>query len=304
VFAADRGNTYARASLDNLASEMTSFLSEIIQNDAIDEFLIVASAGNTNSKNFISDSSSSLGWRESADSGQSGNVGSFYGSYFSAITNATVRSRIVVVGSIGLNSDGTYYQAESSNRNPDAFAPGRSIYSTLPSNNYGLMSGTSMAAPHVSGVAAMVWGANEHLSGADVKNIILNTCTDGDLNIVNANSAVKESLNETTPILATITGAVVEQGTNTPLSGVLVEVTKVGSTAVVASTTTNASGYLLLVEPNTTYNLKFTKAGYEEQTLANVNVGDTIDLGSIAMARFTTAPHGRCGMVALPCPKE
>lgn len=38
----------------------------------------------------------------------------------------------------------------------DICAPGTAIYSTLPGNHYGLMSGTSMACPHVSGVAALV----------------------------------------------------------------------------------------------------------------------------------------------------
>lgn len=44
---------------------------------------------------------------------------------------------------------------------PDVTAPGGNIYSSLNDNTYGSMSGTSMAAPHVSGVAAIV---KEYLS--------------------------------------------------------------------------------------------------------------------------------------------
>ncbi len=56
-------------------------------------------------------------------------------------------------------------------------APGSSIYSTIP-GGYKSKSGTSMAAPVVSGVAAMMLYANSSLAPAQVKSILTQTATD------------------------------------------------------------------------------------------------------------------------------
>ncbi|MBE5984718.1 MAG: peptidase S8 [Paenibacillaceae bacterium] len=57
----------------------------------------------------------------------------------------------------------------------DIAAPGTYILSTIPDNSYGYMSGTSMAAPMVTGVAAMLYSYRTDISLADVKTIILNS---------------------------------------------------------------------------------------------------------------------------------
>lgn len=57
----------------------------------------------------------------------------------------------------------------------DVIAPGGYIYSCMPNNNYGYMSGTSMATPHVTGTAGMLFAVNPSLTGAQVKTIIKNT---------------------------------------------------------------------------------------------------------------------------------
>ncbi|MDF0706925.1 S8 family peptidase [Flagellimonas okinawensis] len=55
----------------------------------------------------------------------------------------------------------------------DVFAPGAEIYSTMPNSEYEFQGGTSMAAPAVAGVAALVRSHYPNLSASQVKNIIM-----------------------------------------------------------------------------------------------------------------------------------
>lgn len=59
----------------------------------------------------------------------------------------------------------------------DLAAPGTSIISTCPNNQYSYMSGTSMAAPLVSATAALLYAGDNKLSLKDVKEIILASTT-------------------------------------------------------------------------------------------------------------------------------
>jgi len=55
----------------------------------------------------------------------------------------------------------------------DLAAPGSSIYSTLPGDRYGFLSGTSMATPHVTGAVALYASANPDASAAEIKQALL-----------------------------------------------------------------------------------------------------------------------------------
>jgi subtilisin family serine protease len=59
----------------------------------------------------------------------------------------------------------------------DVFAPGVDILSTVPGGGYERQSGTSMAAPVVSGVAALLMAYYPNLSAADVKRILIDSST-------------------------------------------------------------------------------------------------------------------------------
>jgi len=56
-------------------------------------------------------------------------------------------------------------------------APGVNIYSTLPNNSYDTLSGTSMAAPHVSGVVALMLSANPNMTTEEIRNIWTSSAT-------------------------------------------------------------------------------------------------------------------------------
>ena len=55
----------------------------------------------------------------------------------------------------------------------DVFAPGNQIYSTIPGSKYANKSGTSMAAPVVTGIAAVLKSYFPALTVAQLKRIIL-----------------------------------------------------------------------------------------------------------------------------------
>lgn len=83
---------------------------------------------------------------------------------------ANCNDTILVVGAI----DSTGVKRPSSNYGTglDIVAPGDNILSTLPNDSAGYKSGTSMACPHVSGVAALILERNSELTVNQVNCII------------------------------------------------------------------------------------------------------------------------------------
>lgn len=76
-------------------------------------------------------------------------------------------------------------------------APGHKIYSSIFKGGYDTFSGTSMATPHVSGAAALLWGVNTGLTYAEIKDRLIRSrdfvpalsrkiASSGRLNVYNA----------------------------------------------------------------------------------------------------------------------
>ncbi|MBL4662622.1 MAG: S8 family peptidase [Flavobacteriaceae bacterium] len=92
-------------------------------------------------------------------------------------TGPEISDTFITIGA--LNYDyGSEMVASFSNfgkTNVDVFAPGVKIWSTTPLNTYEYLQGTSMAAPAVAGVAAVIRSYYPNLSAKQVKQILMNS---------------------------------------------------------------------------------------------------------------------------------
>ena len=116
------------------------------------DFLIVSSAGNKD-------------------------INTVYNSWLNYIKDQRVKNHIITV--ISIKDDTSSYAASENmcyGSRIDVAAPGEDILSTVPNNSYSdEYHGTSMAAPHVSGIAGMMYSVNPDISGTEIKEIIKGT---------------------------------------------------------------------------------------------------------------------------------
>ena len=154
-YAADNGAKVINASFGKSFSPHSDWVRDALKYAAEKDVLFVHAAGNDSenidsAKNFPNDA-----------------VG----------TGPEVSDNVITVGSLtesygsGLLSSFTNYGKV----NVDVFAPGSDIYSTMPNNTYDFNSGTSMAAPNVAGVAALIRSLYPSLTASQVKKILMDS---------------------------------------------------------------------------------------------------------------------------------
>lgn len=143
-------------------------------------------------------------------------------------------------------------------------APGVGIYSTYISG-YATMSGTSMASPHVVGVAALVWEADSSLTNDDVRYQLQSTAEDLELlsteqgyGLVDADEAVGVDI----PIPGDIAGKV-NDADSTAIKGATVIVE---DTTLPEATTDKNGEYTINNVPVGNYTITASATGYNEDS--------------------------------------
>lgn len=235
-----------------IVTDLSDFFQRMIDNGY--DFVIVTGAGN--------DSHPSIGHLDAR-----------YASWLTLIPRMVyteVYDRIIVVGSVNEELQESWFTNGGSR--VDIYAPGENIYSTYPTNEYASGSGTSMAAPHVAGVAAMVWSANNSLNGKQVKKAITENFSknSSSCHMVDALRAVEYALAEkdtgknTNAESGGVLCFVVEEGNETNrISNAAITLVN-AETAVPYETVTDAEGHFEIMVPEGRYNLFVSAQGYED----------------------------------------
>ncbi|MGG3571574.1 S8 family peptidase [Bacillus gobiensis] len=82
-------------------------------------------------------------------------------------------SSVIAVGAVDSNNKKAYFSSVGDEL--EVMAPGVSVQSTLPGNQYTELDGTSMASPHVAGAAALIKSKHPDLSASQIRQRLSDT---------------------------------------------------------------------------------------------------------------------------------
>ena len=160
-------------------------------------------------------------------------------------------------------------------RKPQVTAPGVNVLSSIPGGNYALSSGTSMAAPHVAGILALMLSARPGLGIAEATYALTSTTTARTLPVpnnttgwgrVDAYAAVQAVASA-----GEVTGIISDAATYLPLAGSTVKVHNLSSGADL-SLETGADGRYRVALAAGRYSVAATRFSYGSETAAEVVV--------------------------------
>jgi len=110
-----------------------------------------------------------------------------------------IAKNVLTIGALD-NVYGENMIADFSNygqKNVDIFSPGVKIYATIPDNKFKYEQGTSMASPNAAGVAALIRSYYPNLKAAQVKQIIMQSGTAVNFDVVVGKDAEKMPFSKT-----------------------------------------------------------------------------------------------------------
>ncbi|MEM7116620.1 MAG: S8 family serine peptidase [Chloroflexota bacterium] len=211
-------------------------------------------------------------------------------SFETAFAVGAVNSNDVVAG---FSSRGPSFLTDE--LKPDVSAPGVAVLSAWPHGGYEAASGTSMAAPHVVGLGALLLEAEPALDLDTIERLVRAATVDlgasgPDFDYgqgrIDAFAAVNRLLDA-----GDLQGTVRDSASLTPLAGV--EVYLVGQGLVETAVTDANGNYNISFLIAGDYTLTIDYYGYEPQTLTNVNVlaqqTVTQDINLVALPRHTVS---------------
>jgi thermitase len=179
-----------------------------------------------------------------------------------------------VVSVAAVDAAGKRARFSNCNGDVEIAAPGVDVWSTFPANGYGSISGTSMATPHVSGVAALAM-SEKGLTAAQTRSLLTST-DQGDagcngVGIVNLAAALGGSSGggTTEPVgTGSIAGKVTAVKTKKAISGATVDCGTAGKT-----TTATDGSYRLDSVAVGSYTCTASASGYRAKS-SSVSVSD------------------------------
>ena len=217
------------------------------------------------------------------------------------------RDRIIVVTAADLKAPSPSYAVRPGSNwgsRVDLIAPGENILSCMPGNKYGLLSGTSMAAPHVSAAAALCFSINPSLTGEQVKDILLRSAsvsvshTAGgkryDYPFMDAGRAVLMAAavpgaEHSDALFGTVMGRVIPRDTGVRISAFVHGTSELKDTVGLM-----ADGQFSLILPEGKYDLTISLTGRRTLTITGVTVtaGQVTYLEDITLIKKSDADTG------------